>query len=197
MEKDNVSLSLANENIRELRTLPENTPKMKKLYGTLLVIVLAVALSDCSTSTIQEETQDYTEATLGNEKITVDPNAMETEVMTLVNNHRSSKGLPMLENSSTTYKYAEEHNDYMISKNSLSHDNFQSRAEKIAEETHAVSISENVARYYTSAEKTLEGWLNSTSHKKAMEGDFTHTTLSVQLDKQGRPYYTQIFMKVE
>jgi len=170
---------------------------MKKLYGTLLVIVLAITLSDCSTSTTQEETQDYTEVTLGNEKITVDPTAMETEVMTLVNNHRASKGLSMLENSSTTYKYAEEHNDYMISKNKLSHDNFQSRAEKIAEETNAISVSENVARYYTSAEKTMEGWLNSTSHRDAMEGNFTHTTLSVQLDKQGRPYYTQIFIKVE
>lgn len=170
---------------------------MKKLYGTLLVIVLAITLGACSTSTIQEETQDYTEATLGNEKITVDPNAMETEVITLVNNHRASMGLPKLEDSSTSYKYAEEHNDYMISKNSLSHDNFQSRAEKIAQETNAISISENVARYYTSAEKTMEGWLNSASHKEAMEGDFTHTTLSVQLDKQGRPYYTQIFMKVE
>ncbi|MDF0715000.1 CAP domain-containing protein [Muricauda sp. 334s03] len=170
---------------------------MKKLYGTLLVMVLVIALSNCSTSSIQEEEQDYAEATLGNEKIIIDPVEMESEVMALVNNHRASKGLSLLENSGTSYKYAEEHNDYMISKNSLSHDNFQSRAEKIAEETNAISISENVARYYTSAEKTLEGWLNSTSHKEAMEGDFTHTTLSVQLDKQGRPYYTQIFIKVD
>ena len=88
-------------------------------------------------------------------------------------------------------------NDYMISKNTLSHDNFQSRAEKIAEETNAISVSENVARYYVSAEKTLEGWLNSSSHKEALEGNFSHTTLSVQLDKQGRPYYTQIFIKVK
>jgi len=85
----------------------------------------------------------------------------------------------------------------MISKNILSHDNFEDRATKIAQETGAVSISENVARYYTTAEKTLEGWLNSSSHKAAMEGDFTHTTLSVELDKEGRPYFTQIFIKVE
>lgn len=170
---------------------------MKRLYGTLLVIVLSVALSNCSTSSVQEETQEYTEATLGNEKITVDPNSMEIEVFSLVNAHRTSKGLSILENSTTSYKYAEEHNDYMISKNTLSHDNFQSRAEKIAEETNAISVSENVARYYVSAEKTMEAWLNSSSHKEAMEGDFTHTTLSVQLDKQGRPYYTQIFIKVE
>lgn len=160
-------------------------------------MVLVIVLSNCSTSSTKEEEQEYTEATFGNEKITVDPAAMETKLMDLVNEHRASMQLNALKNSSPSYKYAEEHNDYMISKNSLSHDNFQSRAEKIAEETNAISVSENVARYYTSAEKTLEGWLNSTAHKEAMEGDFTHTTLSVQLDKQGRPYYTQIFIKVE
>jgi Uncharacterized protein with SCP/PR1 domains len=169
---------------------------MKKIYGTLLVIVLLFTLSKCSTTSTQEEEQ-YTEATLGNDKVTIDPVTMEADLLALVNQHRSAVGLNALENSSVSYKYAEEHNDYMISKNSLSHDNFEARATKIAEETNAVSISENVARYYTTAEKTLEGWLNSSSHKAAMEGDFTHTTLSIELDKNGRPYFTQIFMKVE
>ena len=169
---------------------------MKKVYGILLVIVLLFTLSKCSTTSTQEEEQ-YTEATLGNDKVTIDPVAMETDLLALVNQHRSDIGLNALENSTVSYKYAEEHNDYMISKNSLSHDNFENRATKIAEVTNAVSISENVARYYTTAEKTLEGWLNSSSHKAAMEGDFTHTTLSVELDKEGRPYFTQIFLKVE
>ncbi|RIV70838.1 CAP domain-containing protein [Flagellimonas aequoris] len=169
---------------------------MKKVYGIVLVIVLLFTLSKCSTTSTQEEEQ-YTEATLGNDKVTIDPVAMETDLLALVNQHRSAIGLNTLENSSVSYKYAEQHNDYMISKNSLSHDNFENRATKIAEVTNAVSISENVARYYTTAEKTLEGWLNSSSHKAAMEGDFTHTTLSVELDKEGRPYFTQIFIKVE
>lgn len=169
---------------------------MKKVYGIILVIVLLFTLSECSTTSTQEEEQ-YTEATLGNDKVTIDPVAMETDLLALVNQHRSDIGLNALENSTVSYKYAEEHNDYMISKNSLSHDNFENRATKIAEVTNAVSISENVARYYTTAEKTLEGWLNSSSHKAAMEGDYTHTTLSVELDKEGRPYFTQIFIKVE
>ncbi|MCK0161360.1 CAP domain-containing protein [Allomuricauda sp. F6463D] len=170
---------------------------MKRLYGTLLVMVIAVALSDCSTTTLQEEQeQGYTEATLGNEKISIDPKKMEEDLLDLVNGHRNSIGLNPLTKSTPVYKYAEEHNNYMISQNTLSHDNFDSRASKIAEETDALSVSENVARYYTSAAKTLEGWTESTSHKAAMEGDFTHTTLSVQLDKEGRPYYTQIFLKV-
>ena len=197
MEKGSISVSLATRTLGNLEHSRRNTPKMKKVYGILLVIVLAIALSYCSTSTVQQEEQDYTEATLGNEKITVDPVKMEEDLLNLVNLHRESIGLAILSKSDPAYKYAEEHNDYMISKNTLSHDNFQSRAEKIAEETNAISVSENVARYYVSAEKTLEGWLNSSSHKEALEGNFSHTTLSVQLDKQGRPYYTQIFIKVK
>ncbi|MBR9855356.1 MAG: CAP domain-containing protein [Algicola sp.] len=170
---------------------------MKKLYGTLLAVVLAVALTNCSSTSTQEEELGYTEAALGNEKLFVDPVKMEEDLLGLVNEYRISQGLSPLSKNTPAYKYAEAHNDYMISRNALSHDNFESRASKIAAETNALSVSENVARYYTSATKTLEGWTESSSHKAAMEGDFTHTTLSVQLDKQGRPYYTQIFLKVE
>lgn len=169
---------------------------MKRLYGTLMAVGLALVVSMCSTTSIQEE-QEYTEAQLGNEKVTVDPVSMEEELLDLVNDHRASIGENILQNSPSSYKYAEEHNQYMISHNKLSHDNFNDRATQIAAETNAVSVSENVARYYTSAEIILDAWLNSSSHREAMEGDFTHTTLSVQLDKDGRPYYTQIFLKVE
>lgn len=169
---------------------------MKKLFGTLLAVGLVLVVSMCSTTTIEEE-QDYTEAQLGNEKVTVDPVSMEEELLDLVNDHRVSIGKIVLQDSPSSYKYAEEHNQYMISHNKLSHDNFEDRATQIAAETNAVSVSENVARYYSSAEIILQAWLNSSSHRAAMEGDFTHTTLSVQLDKDGRPYYTQIFLKVE
>ena len=91
---------------------------MKKVYGIVLVIVLLFTLSECSTTSTQEEEQ-YTEATLGNDKVTIDPVAMETDLLALVNQHRSDIGLNALENSTVSYKYAEEHNDYMISKNSL------------------------------------------------------------------------------
>ncbi|KAB5490746.1 CAP domain-containing protein [Flagellimonas hadalis] len=169
---------------------------MKKIYVPLMAMALLFVCGQCSTTSPEEE-QEYTEAQLGNEKVTIDPVTLEDEIVNLVNQHRNSIGLGPLQDNPVSYKYAEEHNDYMISKNKLSHDNFESRATKIAQETQAISVSENVARYYTTAQKTVEGWLNSSSHKKAMEGDYTHTTLSVQLDKEGRPYFTQIFIKVE
>lgn len=170
---------------------------MKKLKSTLLALVVLVTLTMCSKTEAVGDESAINDPVLENEKLTVDPSSIESELIELVNDHRASVGASALVVSSSSYVHAKDHNDYMISKNKLSHDNFEARANKIATEIDAIQVSENVARFYTSAEGTLEGWLDSDSHKNTLEGDFTHTTLSVQLDKQGRPYFTQIFMKVE
>ena len=169
---------------------------MKRLIGAFLVLAVVMGMSMCSSPSASEETE-LTETLSENEKITIDPVQMEGELLDLINAYRSSIGQAVLQNSAPSYKYAQAHNDYMISKNSLSHDNFEERASKIAEETNAKSVSENVARFYSTAQQALDGWLNSTSHKEALEGNYTHTTLSVQLDKDGRPYFTQIFINIE
>ena len=169
---------------------------MKKVFYSLWFVAAVTVLTMCSKSSTLEEEKAMSESFLQNEKMTVDPEAMESELVNLVNEHRASIGATVLQNSPSSYVHAKDHNNYMISKNKLSHDNFETRASEIASEIDAVKVSENVARYYSTAEKTLEGWLNSSSHKTTLEGDFTHTTLSVQVDKEGRPYFTQIFMKV-
>ncbi|KQC30786.1 CAP domain-containing protein [Flagellimonas eckloniae] len=170
---------------------------MKKLFYALWIIASAIGVSMCSKTSSLEEEQIITESLFEGEKVVVDPVQMEKDLFDLVNDYRVSVGSSKLQSSPTSYKYAEAHNNYMISKNKLSHDNFESRASGIASEINAVDVSENVARFYSTAELTLDGWLKSASHKEAIEGEYTHTTLSVQLDKEGLPYFTQIFMKVQ
>nr|WP_299386660.1 CAP domain-containing protein [Allomuricauda sp.] len=170
---------------------------MKKVFNTLWVFVCLAVLTMCSTPSSVEEENEVAESLLESEKVTIDPSEMESELVTLVNEHRVSIGASTLQSSPSSYVHAKNHNNYMISKNKLSHDNFDDRATQIASEINAVQVSENVARYFSTAEKTLEGWLKSSSHKNTLEGDFTHTTLSVQLDKEGRAYFTQIFMRVD
>lgn len=172
-------------------------PKMKKIYYAFIAAVSVVVLSTCSKSSEVEEQTDLSGSFPGNEKVIIDASKMEEEVLDMVNEHRLSIGASTLISSPSSYKYAKDHNVYMISKNTLSHDNFAQRASGIASEISAVEIGENVARFYTTAELVVDGWLNSSSHKETLEKPFTHTTLSVQLDKDGRPYFTQIFMKVE
>ncbi len=121
--------------------------------------------------------------------------AFEKELLNIVNAHRADQGTPALEFSAVAYEYANTHTDYMINKGSLSHDNFSSRASSLTSATNAEAVAENVAKDYATASAAFEGWLNSSSHRNTLEGNFTHTAISVKKDSQGNYYYTQLFYR--
>jgi len=121
--------------------------------------------------------------------------AVEQELLGVVNNHRLSLGQPELAFSKVAYEFANDHNNYMISIGSLNHDNFSSRASKISSLASAEFVAENVAKDYVTAEEAFQGWLESSSHKKTMEGDFSHTAVSVKKNEDGNLYFTQIFFR--
>src|SRR5690606_10237966 len=106
--------------------------------------------------------------------------AMEHELLGVVNDYRVSLGYSSLEFSIVAYEYANKHTDYMVAKGVLNHDNFTARASSISSEVNAESVAENVAKNYTTASDAFKEWLNSSAHKKTMEGDFTHTAVSVK-----------------
>ncbi|MGB5500172.1 MAG: CAP domain-containing protein [Maribacter sp.] len=120
---------------------------------------------------------------------------VENELLNTVNSHRVALGYSSLNFSAVAYEYANKHTDYMISKGGLSHDNFSSRAANIALEVEAELVAENVAKDHPTAAEAFNGWLNSSDHKKTMEGDFTHTAVSVKKSASGNYYYTQLFFK--
>lgn len=120
---------------------------------------------------------------------------VEQELLAVVNDHRLSLGQSALVFSEVAYEYANQHNDYMISIGSINHDNFSSRASKISSKVSAEFVAENVAKDYDNANQAFLGWLNSSSHKKTMEGDFSHTAVSVKMDDDGKFYFTQIFFR--
>lgn len=121
--------------------------------------------------------------------------AVENELLSVVNDHRTSLGFSALQFSEAAYSQANSHNEYMISKGGLSHDNFSSRASKIAAEVGAEFVAENVAKDYDDAAGAFEKWLSSSSHKSTMEGEFTHTAVSVKIDPNGNLYFTQLFFR--
>ncbi len=121
--------------------------------------------------------------------------ALEQELLGIVNDHRTSLGFNSLEFSTVAYTYANAHTDYMISKGSISHDNFSSRASKISQEADAEYVGENVARNYATANQAFAEWFASPSHRKTMEGEFTHTAVSVKVDANGNFYFTQLFYR--
>ena len=126
---------------------------------------------------------------------TVNMVAVESELLDMVNIHRENLGYSPLAFSEVAYSYANEHNDYMAATGKLSHDNFSSRASGIAQEVNAEYVAENVAKGYTSAAGAFENWMESSSHRKTMEGEFTHTAVSVKVSEDGVYYYTQLFYR--
>lgn len=165
-----------------------------KLQYAFLFLFLA-ALTSCTSPSIQEEEALFENEDTSIESAEVNASIIENEVLDGVNAHRTKMGLAKLEFSDDIYMYADDHNYYMIAKGKISHDNFNERASSIASKTGASVVKENVAKNYPKAEQALNGWLNSQSHKNTIEGDFTHTTISVKADEKGKLYYTQLFFK--
>ena len=157
--------------------------KMRLLYA--VPVFLLLFLDSCTSDSIEET------SILEAENVVT----IEQDLLDIVNEHRLTLNTNTLEFSDIAYKYANIHTNYMIAKGSISHDNFSSRATNINSEVEVEMVAENVAKDYLSAIDAFQGWYNSSSHKKTMEGDFTHTGISVKKDEQGNYYFTQLFYK--
>ena len=164
---------------------------MKRLFP--LAIILVLCFTSCSTISTEEEAALYEENTIEAVSLVLSDN--EQALLDIINNHREDLGLGRLEFNAAIYEVAEEHNLYMITNDALSHNNFNERASKVAKKTKAIKVGENVARKYNDVVSAFDGWMLSDSHKKTIEGDYTHTTISITKSNTGDLYYTQIFYK--
>lgn len=125
----------------------------------------------------------------------VSSTTVEEALFDIINDHRLSIGQNALAFSAVAHAYASAHTDYMIAHGSISHDNFTARASGMAAEVNASEVSENVAKDYDSALGAFENWMLSAPHRKAIEGNFTHTGVSVKKDAAGNFYFTQLFYR--
>ncbi len=158
-----------------------------------LIVIFTIILSSCSTTSVAED-----EALFENEptaEVVVELSAQEQALFDMVNEYRVSQQLDALKFDAASHEFAVEHNEYMISKGKLSHDHFNARASKVSKVTAANYVAENIAKDYQLIDDALAAWLNSTPHKNTIEGDFTHSTISIVRDARGNPYYTQIFLR--
>lgn len=153
---------------------------------------IALVLFVCTLASCSKESAGTTDTNIIEAKNATE---VEQELLNTVNDHRLSLGHNALEYNSVAYTYANAHNDYMIAKGAINHDNFSKRASDISAQVNAEFVAENVAKDYSSASEAFKGWLNSSSHRKTMEGDFTHTAVSVKKDAEGKLYFTQIFFR--
>ena len=156
----------------------------------LLALLAMLTFSSCSTDNLD----DMSEAMEMN-LVSVEAKSIEVQILDLINDHRLSQGLSPLEGMSIIKSVAFSHTDYMVGTGEVSHDNFYTRSGYLKSNVGAERVSENVAYGYSSAESVVNAWLKSEAHKENLEGDFTNFDISAEKNKEGRWYYTNIFIK--
>lgn len=157
-------------------------------------IAILLAMNACSADTAEgTENSTSTEILITNYTY----NDSELETMKLINDYRVSVGLNALEPINHISAKCEEHNNYMIEKNVVDHNDFVARSENITKVLGAKKVGENVAYNYKTSEAALKAWLDSPGHKENIEGNFTHFGIAVTIDaKTGKKYYTNIFVRL-
>lgn len=149
------------------------------------------SLTSCSKDSIEE----LDSANLTTQPAPVTYSSIELDVLELVNAYRAQQGLTELQYLDEGSVQAETHNKHMIDNDEVCHHFFGSRYQALVNSVKAKSASENVAFGYRTAEAAVNAWIKSEGHRKNMEGDHTHFGVSVSEGKDGKFYYTNIFVK--
>jgi len=165
---------------------------MKILKNTLWLFAILTMLA-CSSDTDEEITENPDNQDLVNENTSMTP--FEVEILRLINNHRDSQGFTLLTPNTTAYNIALVHTNYMIERREISHDNFSGRSDDLVQQLNARSVGENVAFGYPTAESVVQGWLDSSGHRRNIEGDYTHTAIVARKNSGGTYYYTNLFYR--
>jgi len=167
-----------------------------KLKTTLLAIILAITFTSCS----KDESAISENSVKNNEPVDLslalqNDIKMTNEILALVNDHRESIGLNRL-SLDTEYAsaYAVDHTQYMMDVEKINHDYFSERSDAL-KSRGAVKVGENVAFGYDTAEAVVNAWLNSPGHKRAIEGEYTHSGFGIVKSPENRYYFTQLFYK--
>lgn len=162
---------------------------MKNVINLFALLLPILVLTSCSSdaesveSTAVETAKTYTH------------NTTELELLDLVNAYRVENGLNALQIIQHISYKSEEHNNYMIVTNTVSHDNFSSRKANLEQVVGAVRVGENVAYGFSTPQATLNAWIASEGHRVNLLGNYTHFGLSIRENADGRKYYTNIFVK--
>lgn len=127
--------------------------------------------------------------------------ARTREFMDLVNEHREKLGLEALAYSKEIEETAEMHSRRMAQKKiPFGHVGSKLRCRNVIQALEVDSgtlCGENVAMGQEDAQEVFSAWMNSPSHREAIEdGRFTHSGLGYYQDFRGRWYWTQIFLKI-
>jgi uncharacterized protein YkwD len=124
---------------------------------------------------------------------------LEEAVFAAVNEHRGSTGMTELSHSPEIAGVARSHSEAMArGRAGFGHSGFQQRTKAISSLMSLSAAAENVSRhtrrYSQVARASLQGWLQSSRHRRNIEGDYELSGVGAARDAEGTYYLTQIFV---
>ena len=164
-----------------------------KLLSILFLTGILFTMNSCSS----DSSEDSSVTAKAQAAVKFEYSASELATMKLINDYRVSIGLTALQPINYVSVKSEEHDQYMITKNVVSHDGFVSRSEDIVKVVGAKNVGENIAYNYNTPDGAVNAWLKSVSHKENIEGNFTHFGIAIRENATtGKKYYTNIFVRI-
>ena len=129
--------------------------------------------------------------------------AIESQIISLVNQYRASYGLPPLKVNFQLNVAADMHSADMAALGKMEHDLYGTTRPKVSDRLDAVgydnwsnSISwgENIAYGQRSASEVMTAWMNSAGHRaNILNTGYTEIGVSVRADANGTLWFTQAF----
>jgi uncharacterized protein YkwD len=119
-----------------------------------------------------------------------------SDVLAQTNKYRRSNGLPPLVLREELNVIAQKHSADMASgRVGFGHSGFNQRQKQATKKIIGLrSFAENVAFGADTGKEVVAMWRNSTGHRRNMLGDYKYIGIGIAKDKNGRLFYTQIFV---
>ncbi len=122
--------------------------------------------------------------------------SMVNEVVNETNKFRKSNGLSALIIRDELNALAQKHSADMASgRVAFSHAGFDERSKKAEKDLKEIrgGFAENVAYGSSTAKEVLNGWKNSSGHRRNILGTYKYIGVGIAADLKGTLYFTQIF----
>ncbi|MBG9377251.1 CAP domain-containing protein [Panacibacter sp. DH6] len=167
-----------------------NTSLFSKISGTALLVLFAV------TATFPACAQRRVASSVTSQTSTVDIKALQHDILALVNKHRASLGLKALQMNEVASAEATRHSaDMAKGKVGFGHGGFSQRMQSLNKQLGGLrATAENVAYGKIGAAEVMDMWLESSGHRKNIEGNFSMMGIGIAQSRDGYLYFTQIFM---
>ena len=123
-------------------------------------------------------------------------NSLDSDVLNYTNKFRRSHNKTALILRDDLSAIARKHSQDMASgRKDFGHTGFDQRSAQVRRIFASCTLAENVAYGADTGKDAVDQWKNSSGHRKNLLGNYTYIGIGTARDRQGRIYYTQIFVR--